>query len=553
VIAGDSTPFSSTVHFAISRYHTDGSLDNTFSGDGKLSNDFGNFSIKTQDDGKIIVTNFSGKSFSSFRYNSDGSMDNSYNANRNYTTDFEIFKISIQSNGEIVAAGTADGNLAIAKYNTARSPDNAFDNDGKLYDSLVYSRSYYIKIAVQSNGKFAGVGSSWVDGKSYIVQYNADGSIDKTFSEDGIQPINYSIDKNSLSAFYQTDGKLVLAGREIRYSNRAFIVRYNTNGSQDSTFNKKGKQEIDFVIASAAIQSDGKIVVAGNKGNYPDSKFALARFNTNGTPDSSFSGGKIVTDFSKGDDFAKTVAIQSDGKIVVAGSTGQINVNQNFAIARYNQDGSLDKTFSGDGKQNSHFDSSSYVNFINSIAIQSDGKIVAAGSVVACYNTDGSLDSTFSVSGQENSIYGYSFRAVAIQNDNKIIVLEDAYSIFRLIRYKANGSLDTAFGVNGRISTSLGELNDMTVVNNKLFAVGSTGDYYFAGSGVAARFLLDNENKAPTVNLTIPHNIVKYTAPAKIMLHVTANDEDGTITKVQFYNGLPYYILKMFIPMVSYG
>ena len=533
VIAGDST---------LARYNSDGSVDYSFNRKGKQTAEFKISSMTLENDGKIVAAGHTDTyphyKFTLTRYNNDGSMDNSDSANRNYTTDFEISAISIQSNGEIVAAGTANGNLAIAKYNTAGSMDNTFDNDGRLYDSVVYSRSFFTRMAVQSNGKFAALGSSWINGKSYICQYNADGSLDKTFSGDGVQQINDQIDRYSLSAIYQSDGKLVVGGTS---SDRkfSFLFRYNINGSLDTSFSTREKQRIDFYITAIAIQGDKKIVVAGSKGNFPNSKFALARFNIDGTPDNSFLGGKIVTDFSNDNDFARTVAIQSDGKIVVAGSTGNLNVNQDFAIARYNTDGSLDKTFSGDGKQTSRFDSSSYINFIEAIAIQSDGKIVAAGSVIARYNIDGSLDSTFSVSGQENSIYGYFYSAVAIENDNKIIALKYAYSSSPFIRFKANGSLDTAFGVNGKIITPFRELNDMVVVNNSLYAVGSTGESFYSGSGVVARFLLydSSENNTPSVTLSIPYNIIKYSAPARIKLNAVVSNVSGKIKKVQFYNG----------------
>jgi len=215
----------------------------------------------------------------------------------------------------------------------------------------------------------------------------------------------------------------------------------------------------------------------------------LPRFNANGTFDNSFSDdGKLITDFANGSENANTLAIHSDGKIVAAGNSNAGNLN--LAICRYNPDGALDKTFSDDGKQTGSF-GSPYGDYIKSIAIQSDGKIVAAGSVIVRYNTDGSLDSTYD-GRKDLFIDKSSFRAesIASQNDDKIVVAFISNEFFSFVRLNANGSLDSAFGTNGIIKAPMTEVNALSILDNKLFAVGSLSSLGGVSSGIVARYLL---------------------------------------------------------------
>jgi uncharacterized delta-60 repeat protein len=178
-------------------------------------------------------------------------------------------------------------------------------------------------------------------------------------------------------------------------------------GALDLTFGGDGKVTTAIGLShdyasSMAIQADGKIVLAGasKNGSYVD--FALARYNADGSLDTSFDGdGKLTTPIGSSDDDVYCVAIQADGKIVAAGYSynGSNNI---FALARYNPDGRLDTSFDGDGKLTTPIGSSS--GYARSVAIQADGKIVAAGYAwngtyddfaIARYNADGSLDTSF--------------------------------------------------------------------------------------------------------------------------------------------------------------
>ena len=205
-------------------------------------------------------------------------------------------------------------------------------------------------------------------------------------------------------------------------------------GDLDLTFSGDGKQTTDFGfgVASAAAtvrQPDGKIIAVGADEGHAGSNFALARYNADGTLDTSFSGdGKQTTEFG-GEDRATAVALQGDGKIVAVGEGGGSFFLPDFALARYNPNGSLDTSFSGDGKQTTDFGGPDG-DGATGVAIQGDGKIVAVGYggtqrdfVVARYDPNGSLDTSFG-SGPQTTDFGGSdvARGVAIQSDGKIVV-----------------------------------------------------------------------------------------------------------------------------------
>jgi uncharacterized delta-60 repeat protein len=226
----------------------------------------------------------------------------------------------------------------------------------------------------------------------------ADGDLDTTFGTGGIATTHLgSLYDYGESVALQSDGKIVTAGYFYNGTDYDFaLVRYNNDGTLDTSFSGDGIVTTDIgnlgdFATSIAIQSDGKIIVAGNSltsGNY---KFALVRYNTDGTLDTSFSGdGKVTTALGVSDDRFYSIGLQSDGKIVAAGSsyddTGSIF---DFALVRYNTDGTSDSSFSGDGKVITAI--SGLEDSATSVVLQSDGKIVAAG---YSYNVDTSIDFT---------------------------------------------------------------------------------------------------------------------------------------------------------------
>ena len=170
----------------------------------------------------------------------------------------------------------------------------------------------------------------------------ADGDLDTTFDSDGkVTTAIGSGNEQALSVAIQSDGKIVAAGRSSNGSNDDFaLVRYNTDGTLDTTFDSDGKVTTAIgsgteTAYSVAIQSDGKIVAAGFSFNGSNNDVALVRYNTDGTLDTNFdSDGKVTTDIGSYNDYARSVAIQSDGKIVVAGFSNN-GSNDDFALVRY--------------------------------------------------------------------------------------------------------------------------------------------------------------------------------------------------------------------------
>lgn len=485
ILVGGHSDNATSRNFALARYNSDGSLDTSFDGDGKLTTaiglyDFAN-SILIQPDNKIVAAGWSGGSldndFALVRYNTDGSLDTSFDFDgkaitriNNGTNDIAR-AVVLQSDGKIVLAGQSHNGeirtFTLARYNTNGSLDNTFGNRALLGFSPSSGNDQANATVVQSDGKILVVGNSRIN-TNYdfaLARLNTDGLLDTTFDSDGkvATPIGSS-DDFALASAIQSDGKIIVAGASYNGGLSSIaLVRYNTNGSLDTTFDSDGKVTTavgDSVVAySVTIQSDGKIVVAGASFTTANSNdFVVVRYNTDGSLDTTFdTDGIVTTPIGTSSDYAYSVHQQSDGKIVVAGYVSN-GADNDFALARYNTDGSLDSSFDGDGKV---ITTGTSEDLAFSSAIQSDGKIVVAGYtnntsndfMLARYNTDGSLDTSFDSDGIVVTPIGNSSDiafSVAIQSDNKIIAAGNSFNgvnqDFALARYNTNGSLDTGFG-----------------------------------------------------------------------------------------------------------
>ncbi len=325
-----------------------------------------------------------------------------------------------------------------------------------------------------------------------------DGDLDPTFGTGGtlMTDINRSTDLAQAVAL-QADGKLVVVGQTYKnndYSTEDFAVaRYNTDGTLDTTFGRGGKVRTDFpglaaVPSSVVIQPDGKIVVAGGAfplagGAFPLFTFAgdfkVVRYNPNGSLDTSFGNGGIVTTTFPEGSYAFDVALQPDGKIIAAGTVfvdfnpGDLS-DTDFALARYNSDGSLDTTFGTGGTVATDFFGNEDDAF--SVLIQPDGKIVAVGSAnnpasyydfaAVRYLSNGTIDTTFGVAGKVTTDFGdQNFdraRSAALQPDGRIVAAGFAISQnggvqnFAVARYTSNGILDTTFSGDGKTQIDFG-------------------------------------------------------------------------------------------------
>jgi uncharacterized delta-60 repeat protein len=321
----------------------------------------------------------------------------------------------------------------------------------------------------------------------------ASGDLDQTFGRGGKVTTDLGLYPNGASDLaIQTDGKIVAAGEMVREdvdprSVQDFaLVRYHPDGTVDAGFGNNGVVTTDFggmeYAPAIAIQTDGKIVVAGTV-NSPcpcvGVAFALARYNSNGTLDTQFAGTGKVTTLVDGDSSARGVVIAPDGKIVAVGTTG----NGDFALVRYQPGGTVDAGFGNGGKVITDFGIGG--SRAEDIVIQ-DGKIVVAGSVstfgtsyldrpslnfaVARYHSNGSLDTAFGVLGKVVTDFDGddSGNSVAIQGD-KIVVggwslqpgQERTESDFALARYNADGTLDDGLLNGGGFGTGGKVITDL--------------------------------------------------------------------------------------------
>lgn len=431
--------------------------------------------------------------------------------------------VVLQPDGKTVVAGIGLDDsyheaFALARYNVDGSLDPTFDGDGLVSTlvgpSLPGAASYAYSLAMQADGKIVVVGTH--DSALAIARYNADGSLDASFDGDGkIVGVGgaYSF---GYSVAVQPDGKILAAGSS---DSDFVIVRYNDDGSLDSDFGTAGKTTIDIaagsfdVAYSMALQSDGKIVLAGSASEYQSYDVALARLNGDGSLDSAFGNGGILTTDLGNADFARSIAIQPDGRIVVAGHSSILDSSTQpkfvlegtvpgaFAVIRYNEDGSLDTTFDGDGKLTTSFGHGADAAL--GVVLQADGKIIAAGTSLngegysydfglARYNVDGSLDTTFDADGKLTIVRDASYdtgHAIAIAPDGAVIVAGHTsditvYDAFELAR------IELANAIPGQV-----------VTENSFFEYAIAPDYFYdpdAGTVLAYSASLGNGDPLPT-------------------------------------------------------
>ena len=468
--------------FALARYNPNGSLDTSFSGDGKRVADFNGSAnaVTVQANGKIVAVGGSESSgsasddFALARYNSNGTLDTSFSGDGKQTTDFggedEANGVAIQEDGKIIvvgAAGTRHNGIgfALARYNPNGTLDTSFSGDGKQTTEFdLGSGQVANAVVVQDDGKIVVVGNAFGPMFSEdfaIARYNPNGSLDTSFSGDGKQTASFLTTAEANGVAIQGDGKIVVVGTgvdNINGGSEGAIVRYNPNGTLDTSFSGDGTQTTDFGLGEGAqatgvaIQGGGKIVIVGSAGADSNSQdFALARYNPDGSLDTSFSGDGTQTTDLGGSDEAAEVALQGDGKIVAVGEAEPGTSGNDFALARYNPDGSLDTSFSGDGRLTTDFGFGAD-DEANGVGIQGDGKLVAVGRAsggatgsdfaLARYNPDGSLDTAFSGDGKRRTSFGGDDEAngVALQLDGRIVAVGrglgfDETSDFALARY----------------------------------------------------------------------------------------------------------------------
>lgn len=376
---------------------------------------------------------------------SPGHLDRSFGRNGKVGTGFTpqrdlALGVAIQLDGRIVAAGTADSRrFALSRYRRNGRLDHSFGGDGKVSTRLLRGLTLAYAMAIQPDGKIVAVGSTANENAFALARYRADGTLDPTFGEDGRVATRMG-DSHSfaLDVAIQPDGKIVVAGTA-EFS-RFALIRYEPNGDLDPSFGDGGIVTTDVTTGTdmafgLAIQPDGSIVVAG-RGAGGQGRFAMARYEPDGTPDISFGkGGVVLTDFTGRHDAARDVEIRPNGRIVVAGFAGRGSQRGSFALARYTPDGGLDPAFGSGGKVVTRFTRGQDLGL--GLAIDDGGRIVVVGHAggtrasprdhrfaVARYRPRGILDPSFGRGGRllVNFADGDDWaQDVAIQADGRIV------------------------------------------------------------------------------------------------------------------------------------
>jgi uncharacterized delta-60 repeat protein len=393
-------------------------LDPSFGTDGRVVTDFDGsldeaFAVAVQPNGTIVAAGWSGNAenagdFALARYTRDGRLDPTFGEGGKVRTTFgsaflsseAAHSIVLQPDGKIVAAGWSDAappegagfDFALARYHADGSLDSSFGIDGRVLTDFGAFDDIANAIALEPNGQIVAAGVS--GGDFAIARYNRDGSLDATFGVDGIvlTDLGGAYDEARAVAIL-ANGEIVVAGtRTFGFA----LVRYHEDGSLDASFGNGGQVVTDFggsgeSAYGIALQPHGKIVAAGASGG----DFALARYDADGSLDTSFgSSGLVLTDFgSNSFDVSYAVASQSNGTIVAAGSSSS-NVPDgldDFAVARYTRDGTLDQAFGTGGLALIDFGSPSAGEAAFAVAVQPNGNVVVAGRSSGGGSTDFSI------------------------------------------------------------------------------------------------------------------------------------------------------------------
>lgn len=462
LIGGDFSDVNGVSRRAIARLNANGTLDTGFQSSVTYLSPPKIYAIGVQGDGRILI----GGSFRTrdgaghtnmnvVRLNANGNLDSNFRDGTNSLSgaDNVVRVVTVQSDGKALIGGdfsSVNGLYypsPIARLNADGTVDNSFRNN--LTTSVGSVRS----IAIQSDDKL-------LVGGNRIVRLNGNGTPDSNFR---VELTRASSDVSGPFAFsigVQSDGKVLFGGAFARVNGIGYnqVARLNADGTSDTEF-RNGVLEADNVILSTTVQSDGKVLIGGIFTIVSGvSRPGIARLNTDGSLDTSFLDG--MAGVGGVGSAVASIAVQKDSKVLIGGSFTKVNGTDRNRIARLNGDGSVDSSFLN-GLAGVGFD------MVFSIALQSDGKVIIGGnfqtvngvsrSRIARLNVDGSLDSFQSaIAGPDSQLY-----SVAVETDGRVLVggyftSVNGESRSSIARLNADGTLDTGFqnglsGANGRV------------------------------------------------------------------------------------------------------
>jgi len=448
----------------IARLNTDGTLDSEFLNGLSGVNGYV-LSLAVQSDGRVIIAgdftivnsvNRPGMA----RLSADGTLDNDFQPVVSGTT------FAVQSDGKVLVGGrfTTTSTGSNGNYVARLYPDGTIDSD--FQSALLETEVGVVSLALQGDGKVlvSGLFNTAVGlASSRIARLNANGTLDSDF-ENGNWGASYHI--NSIAV--QNNGKVVIGGYfdTVNGTGRRGIARLTTDGSLDPGF-QSVLFEGGYDVHAVAVQGDGKVLIGGWFSAIDGlSRKCIARLNPDGTLDTSFLNG-----LSGASDSVNSIAVQNDGKVLIAGAFTTVNGVNRAQIARLNINGTLDNGFQ-DGVAGAR-------GYIYSVALQNDGKVLLGGyginrnySYCARLNTDGTLDTTFRAN------VGGEVSSVTVQSDQKILIGGTFSSIEGEIRYgiarlNPNGTLDTSFQSGLDVIDSFSVYSIAVEGNGRIFIGGS--------------------------------------------------------------------------------
>ena len=374
VVAGEAEMGANGTDVALARYNQNGTLDATFDTDGKATTDFsgtgGNdraYAMLIQPDGKIVAAGMANTTggdddFGLARYNTDGSLDTAFGTGGLVTTSVApgtnkdyAFAVAIQPDGKLVVAGGANVGGAtgwdsvVVRYNSDGTLDPAFGTGGKVVSAVSpgTDTDWWGSVAIQPDGKIvlAGKAGPAANTTMSFARLTSTGAADTSFGTAGFAMVDFPSggqDGNWLGGLaVQPDGKIVSGGYA---SGEVAVARLNSNGTIDTTFNSTGTATASLGGSTdqrghdATLQTDGRIVIAADVFVGGIWTLGAARFNSDGTLDTTFDGdGKVLTPVGDGTGSdAYSVALQRDGQIVVSGDAHTAAGEYDSALVRYN-------------------------------------------------------------------------------------------------------------------------------------------------------------------------------------------------------------------------
>ena len=502
--------------------------------------------IKLDGNGKILIAGYSkngsNNDFSLVRLNADGSLDRSFDGDGKAiipvgSGNDEAYCITVQSDGKILLGGSSysvsNYDYSIIRLNANGSLDSSFNSSGKAIIPVGASSDFAYSISIQNDDKILlGGYSEKYGGSDYsLVRLNANGTLDSGFGTGGKALVDVGGSDFAYSLSVQSDGKIVIGG----ISNEDYsVVRLNANGTLDSGFGIGGKSQVDMggsdFAYSLGLQGDGKIVLGGHSQNSSVNSYSTLRLNANGTIDSAFGiGGRAIVDVKFDGGIARSLSVQSDGKILLGGWINN-NGDSDYGVVRLNADGSLDSTFGNGGK--TVIPVGGGRDFAMSLTLQSDGKFLMAGTSytgsdtdfsLIRLNADGSLDTSFGTTPGSNSLGG----TVSYTENAPAIALDTSVAIYDPELTVFNNGQGNYSGASITLARSTGE--------NAQDVFGASGNLSFTGSNVvlSGTTIGSFRQSGGTLNIAFNSNATQARVNEALSSLTYANSSDAPPASVQ--------------------